>query len=175
DLTLALIVQAQLESNGCETLDRIVLSHGKAKLGTGGEQAVRLVHATRHEIVDQHSDVRRVSAKYDRVSTRAGEAGVQAGNYSLSGRFLVARRAVDLAGEVQAIYGLDLQRRVELRRRIVIVFDRITRAVHAGALEPGDAVEDLDLDVGRERGRKPVDIELARVVTFRFEKYLVTL
>src|SRR6185437_11357288 len=107
--------------------------------------------------------------------TSSGEAGVQAGDHSLPRGFLVARGAVDLTGEIQAVYGLDLQRRVELRGRIVVVFNRIPSAVHAGTLESRNAVEDLDLDVSGKRGGKPVDVELTRVVAFRLEKYLVTL
>ena len=68
-----------------------------------------------------------------RSSTSGGfaldlEGRVDPGHQSLGGGFLVAGRAVDLPGEVEPRDRLGFQRRQELRRRGVIVFDRIAPA-----------------------------------------------
>ena len=63
-------------------------------------------------------------------------AALMPGHQPLGGGLLVAGRAVDLAGEVQAGDRLGFQRRVELRRRGVVVLDRVAPA-HASRRSPG--------------------------------------
>ena len=56
--------------------------------------------------------------------------GVQSGDDALARGLFVAGRAVDLSREEQSAQRLHLQRRVELRRRIVVVLDRVAGARH---------------------------------------------
>src|SRR6267143_610182 len=68
-----------------------------------------------------------------------------------------------------------LEPRRELRRRIVIVLDRITRARHAGALETRDGVQDLQLHGDGQGSREAVHVQLGGVEPLRLEEDLVAL
>jgi hypothetical protein len=55
----------------------------------------------------------------------------------LRGRLLIAGRAVDLARQEQALQALRLQRRGELARIDVIVFDRVAGPDDRRLFQPG--------------------------------------
>ena len=76
-----------------------------------GEHAVRLVDALGHQVVDQHADVGLAAVEDQRRLALELQRGVDAGHQPLGGGLLVAGRAVDLPGEVQARDPLRLQRR----------------------------------------------------------------
>ncbi len=55
------------------------------------------------------------------------QGGIRASDQPLRGGFFVAGGAVDLAGEIEAADPLRFQGVNELRRRAVVVFDRVAR------------------------------------------------
>ena len=133
--------------------------------GAGGEHAVGLGHAAGHQVVDQHADIglrRGRAATASRPPARA--RGVEPGDQPLGGRLLIAGRAVDLAGEDTGPgSALGLQRRVELARVDVVVFDRVAGPHHPRVLEARDGAPATP--PGRPRGRRGRDaVRIDRVV-----------
>src|SRR5690606_2483862 len=70
-------------------------------LGPAREHAVRLARALGHEIVDQDTRVALMPGDHQRRLLADLMHGVDASHQALSGGFLVAGRAVDLAGKEQ--------------------------------------------------------------------------
>ena len=69
----------------------------------------------------------------------------------------------------------ELERRVELRRRIVVVLDRVAGPRHPRRLEPRDGVQHSQLHVHGQRRREPVHVQLVRVVSLGLEEDLMPL
>src|SRR5690606_815229 len=82
-------------------------------------------------------------------------------------------RAIDLTGEEQPADGLCLQRRGQVPRIEVVVFDRVAGAHDVSALEAAHRMHQLELHVEGKAGRDPVRINLVRRQTFRLEKDLM--
>ena len=99
-----------------QTHVRVVLPKEDAVFRTGGEHPVGLVHALCYEVVDEDADVRFIPSEDERLPTVAINMRIDAGDESLSARFLVAGRPVDLSGEEKIPDALRLERMVELRR-----------------------------------------------------------
>src|ERR1051325_4883788 len=72
-------------------------------------------------------------------------------------------------------YGLYFEPRSQLRRRIVVVFDRVSRPGHLGALEPGYRVQEFELHGRRQGSGQAVDVQLGRVQSLRLQEDLVSL
>src|SRR5207248_197063 len=99
------------------------------ELRARGEHAVRLLGAARREVVDEHAHVRFVAAELQRGG---GSRGVHAGEKALDRGLLVARRAVDLAGEVEPAHALGLERRVVAWTGAFDLFTIERRAIEVG-------------------------------------------
>ena len=106
---------------------------------------------------------------------RADRAALTPRDEPLSCRLFVAGRAVDLSGQKEPGQRLQFQGRGQLLRREVIVLDGVTGLGHGRVLEAGNPGQELALYLGRQRGRQPVYVELARLSTLRLEKDLVRL
>ena len=100
---------------------------------------------------------------------------VDAGDESLRRRLLVPRRAVDLPREEEPADSMRLERRLQLRRLHEVVLDRVARPQHHGVLEARQRVNELLLDLARQRHREAVDVDLVDVEAFRLEIDLVPL
>ncbi len=90
--------------------------------------------------------------------------GVDAGPQPLGGGFLVARGAVDLAGQKKAPNPLGFKGRLELAGIHVIVFDGIGRTDDLRLFQPLHGMDELELDlqgkaVSQARGVSFVGIE----------------
>src|SRR5204863_1914039 len=84
---------------------------------------------------------------------------VDPGEESLRGRLFVARGAVDLAGEEEAVDTADLQRRLELLGVHEVVLDGVAVAGDLRVFETGKRTNDRVLHVRRQRGRDAVHVE----------------
>ena len=96
-------------------------------LRAAGEHAVRLVDAPGDQVVDQDPDVRPRAIEHERRLVADRQRGVDAGDQALGAGFLIAGRAVDLAGEEEVRDRLGLERGQELSGRGEIVLDRRSR------------------------------------------------
>ena len=151
----------------------VVVPQQQAILGPAGEHAVRLVDALGHQVVDQDADVGLAAVEDERRLLLDLQRGVDAGHQPLGGGLLVAGGAVDLAGEVEAFDRLRFQRRVQLRRRGVVVFDGVAPAQHLGVLQAGDEAEHPLLHVLGQAGGDAVAVIFERVAAFRLQENLV--
>ena len=100
-----------------------------------------------------------VAAQDDRLAAADLLQRVDSGQESLRGRLFVARGAVDLAGEEEAVDAANLQRRLELLGVHEVVLDRVAVARDHGVFESGQRADDGVLHVRRQRGRDAVEVE----------------
>src|SRR6185312_17479749 len=83
DHALGIAVQRRAHGDRSQAAQRVVLSHRESELGPRGEESIRLIDAARHEIVDQHADVRCLAAQNDWIVAAHLTAGVQSGDQTL--------------------------------------------------------------------------------------------
>ena len=81
----------------------IILTQQDAMLGTRCEHAVRLIHATGHQVINQYPDIGLVAGQSERLAARDILVGVDAGNESLPCRFFIARCPVNLTSQEQVL------------------------------------------------------------------------
>ena len=139
-------------------------------LGPRGEHPVGLVRPLRHQIVDQHPDIGLGTSQHDRLGAPELLHGVDPGHETLCGRFLVARRAVDLPRKEQPLDVLRLQTVANLIGRKVIVLDGIARPQHVHALQAGNLPKGGHLHLLGKTRRKAVHIDLVGVPALRLQK-----
>ena len=175
DCGFVVVVELKRSRERTEPLERVVLSYGKPELGSRCEKTIRLIDSARDEVIHQHPDVRRLPPENQRLSLLNAQTRIDSCKHTLAGSLLISGGTVDLPGEIQSWDRLHLKRRVELSGRVVIVFDRVSSAVHAHVLETGHRAHYLELNLGRQRGGQSVDVKLARVMSLWLEEKLVTL
>ena len=157
-----------------QSRQRIVLAHRQPKFTARREQAIRLIYTTRHEIIHEHTDVTALATKHDGVALQHGTRRVQSGHHALTSRLFIASGAVYLPGKPQPLHGARGECRIKLCWRIVVVFNRITRARHAYVLKSANGTQHLQLHRHRQRRRQTVHIQFGRVMSFRFQKQLMS-
>jgi hypothetical protein len=86
---------------------------------------------------------------------------------------LVAGGAIDLASEVKAREGLDLQREGQGARVYVVVFDRVAGLGDDGVLQAFDRADVVLLHLGGERGGDAVGVDGRVVEALGFEEDLM--
>ena len=128
----------QLEAGLAQAQIGVVLAQVQAVFGARGEHAVRLERTVGSEVIDQHTNVRLVPSRVPRSLSKNRTRGVQAGDQTLCGCFLVAGGAVDLAGEIQAAERFGFQPRVQSARVKEVVLDGVARPRDMRMLEALD-------------------------------------
>src|SRR6185437_2604064 len=88
--------------------------------------------------------------------------------------FLVAGRAVYLAGAVETRQALDLQRRRQLARIAIVILDGVAVAARAHRREGRNGPQEQILRRLRDRSGDAVGIDGVVVHALRLKKYLVT-
>ena len=99
---------------------------------------------------------------------------VDTGHQSLTSGLFITGRAIYLTGQIEVFHHFRLQRKVQLGRIKVIVFDGIARAVNFRFFQTGNQMEGFHLNLFRQRGGKTVQIVFVCMAAFRFQKELVT-
>src|SRR6266850_3868023 len=99
--------------------------------------------------------------------------GIDAGDDALSGGFFISGRAVDLPGQEQTSNAFRFESPVQLRRLNEIVFDGVPGSQQHGVFESWQRMDEIRLDISRQRHRKPVDVDLACIETLGLEEDLV--
>ena len=127
----------------------VVLPQHQPVFAAGGHDAVRLVGALGHQIVNEGAD----------VALRPGEdkgafpfqlpGRVNAGHKALNGGLLIPGGAVELSRAVQTGHLLRFQRGQQAQRIDAVIFDGIGRTGHDRAAQAGYAMEHLDLHLLR--------------------------
>ena len=142
-------------------------------LGPRGQHAIGLGDALKHQIVDHHADIAVVPVKPDRIVAPRKARCIDAGDKTLGRRFLIAGRAVDLAGQIKARHGPHAKIMAENARIDMIIFDRIAGLIDLDPFKAVDRPQKCELHIDRQRGRYPVGINGAVIQPFRLEKDLM--
>ena len=98
-----------------------------------------------------------------------GEPRVDARDDALRGGFFVAGRAVDLAGEVEAVDGLGFEGGEKGPGVDVVVFHAVAGLQHGGVFEAADGLEHGGLGVGGDGHGDAVGVDHVRVEAFGLE------
>ena len=162
-----------------ETAKRIVLPQEEAVLGAGCEESIRLVDPPRDQVVHENADEGLIPPEYDRIGAERPRRGIEPRQDSLTGRFFVAGGPVDLTGQKEPAQIPILERRLELSRWVEVVLDGVAGPSHLDGLEPGDGVEELELDAwranaGGERERAVALLKEAAELEASTPKHAVT-
>ena len=165
--------QAELSRNRRQSEIRVVLAQSQPILRATAEHAVRLVRAEGDKVVNEDAKVRLVPLGRPRIAARHLARGVQPRQQPLGRRFLVARGAVDLAGEVQPRNRLRLKRGLEPARVEEVVLDGVAGPGDPRLSEALDASHQRELHFERQAGGYAVGIEFVRVEAFRLDENLV--
>ena len=138
------------------------------------KKSVRFVCPLGHQIVYQNADVRLVSRQNERRSAADFKRGVGSGHKSLSGGLFIARRAIDLAREVETGHKLGFQRMRQLGRWKIVVFNGISRPKNLCILQAWNRTQEGLLHIKRKAGGHSIDIEFFGMSTLRApRKYCV--
>ena len=87
----------------------VVLTQKNSILSARGEHAVGLVYTLRHKVIYQHSYVGFVAREYHTPLPSQFANSIDARHESLCGGLLIARCAVYLTGEVEALHEFGLE------------------------------------------------------------------
>ena len=145
----------------------------QAKLSPRREHAVRFGYASRYEIVNHDAEIGLRAGEDDLLLAAGPKAGIGARQEPLCGGLLVACRAIDLTGQIEARQPLQLQRGPELARVDIVVFDRVARPDDADVLEARHGLEERLLHLGGQGGREAVRIDRRVVEALGLEEDLV--
>ncbi len=126
------------------------------------------------KVVHHYRNVAVAAIEQRRLAAEYARRRVHSGEQPLRGSFLVARRAVDLPGAIEARNGAELQVRPERARIDVVVLDGITGHDHLDPLKPLHRPQHGQLDVGGKRGADSVGIDEVCRQPLRLEEHLVT-
>ncbi len=151
----------------------IVRPEEEAILGAGSEHPVGLAGALRDQVVDHDADHGAGPVEDQPIASARSESGVEPGEQALSRRLLVARGAVDLAGQEETGQSFELEGGPELARVDVIVLDRVAGTDDFGPLEAGDRGEERPLELLREGRRDTVRVEEGIVQPLGLEEDVV--
>ena len=170
---LSVAHQAQLAPFFCEACIGVVFAQLQPEFGATGEHAVWLDHALADQVVNQHAQVGLVATRRPRRLAAHLQRGVQASVQTLGGRFFVAGRAIDLAGEKQPVNLLGFKAALELARVEIVVLDGVARAQDVRVFQTLHGAHQVVLDVKRQAGGDAVRVVLVGGQSLGFQKYLV--
>src|SRR5690606_8311808 len=143
------------------------------ELRARGEHAIWFRHPARSEVVHHDANIGFGAANHDRLIAGSPSRRIDAGKDALCACLLITRRAVDLASHEQPAHWSRFERRVEVTRVDVVVFDGIPRLQHRGLFQPWYRLQEIALDNFGQRGRDAVRVHRIVVQAFRLEEDLV--
>src|SRR5215212_3118875 len=76
DRSFIIGIQIEQPSDCAESLESVVLSYGEAEFGARSKKAIGLIDSTRHQVIDQNSDVRSLASEDQRIFSECGSSGV---------------------------------------------------------------------------------------------------
>ena len=156
-----------------QPLLRVILPQQQAEFGAGGHHAVGLGGAFCHQIIDEHTDVGGGTGENQRISSLQFSCGVDGGDQSLGGGFLVAGCAVELAGAVQILHRFRLQRGEQGGGIDAVVLDGVGVAHDLRVAETIQGAKHTVLDLRRQGRRESLQIDLVRMQSHGLHKELM--
>ena len=101
---------SKLDSAVRQALICIIGAQCEAIFGARGEHAIGFRHPARHQIVHHHAEIAVRAVENHAIRAPGPPRRIQSGNDALRRRFLISRRAVDLAREEQPANRFCFQR-----------------------------------------------------------------
>ena len=154
-----IINESKLAANGRQPEIGVIFAQHQSILGTTREHAIRLADTACREIVDEHADIRFMTLRMPLIFLLCLPRRIQAGEQSLRRRLLVAGRAIDLAGKVQARNRLGLKRRLQVTRIEVVILNRIARLRDARFFKAANRSHESFLYISRQACRNAIRID----------------
>ena len=152
---------------------RIILTQQQPVFSATGEHPVGFRHPPRHQIIDQDAEIGFIPTGKPGRFTFDEQSGVDSGQQSLRCRFLVAGRAIDLAGEEQTPDRPGLQGIVQITRIEIVVFNRVAGPGDMRLFQTPHGPYQRQLDIERQTGGNAIRIELMGLQAFRLQENLV--
>ncbi len=151
----------------------VILPQHQPVLAAGGHDAVGLVGALRHQIVNQGADVALRPGEDKGAFPFQLSRGVDTGHKALNGGLLVSGGAVELPCAVKAGYLLGFQGGQQGQGVDAVVLDGVGRPGHDGPAQSRYAVEHLHLHLLRHGGGEALNVKLLGVQSHGLYKQLV--
>ena len=165
--------QAHLGSDGSQPLVGVVLPVQEPIFRSAGHNAVGLLGALGHQVVNEGADVAGVPGENHGGLPLDFQGGVDAGHQALNGGFLIAGGAVELARAVKTGDALGFQGGQQGGGVHALVFDGIGRAHDLGLLQTGYGPQHPDLHILRHAGGEALDIHFLSIQAAGLDKELV--
>src|SRR5690606_42118668 len=119
------------------------------------------------------ADVRFIPGKREGRPAKQFICSIYTCQEALACCLFVPRGAVELSGEKEPVETRRFPRRPQLSRIYEVIFDRVTGPNDANLAKAVNHPQQFLLKTGGQRRRKSVQIDLVRVVAFRFEEKLM--
>src|SRR5215475_16048882 len=156
-----------------QTLIGIVCTQLQTILGARGKHTIGFADTARDEVIDHYAKVSLRTIDDDFAALTRQSRSIQARKKPLRRGLFITCGAIDLAGQKQTTQSFCLQRRRQLTRVDVVVFDRISRTNEARTLQSWNRRDQSVLHVFRKRRGNSIRIDRVIVETFWLQKYLV--
>ena len=170
---LIIIQRAKIDGHRPQARHRIVGSKVEPIFRPGRKHTVRLAHALKREVVDHHSNIRGTAIETRFGHPERNRGSIQPRHQALSSGFLIARRAIKLAGQQQTADFPVLQCRLQPARIRIFILNGIARLDDFTSLQPGYAAHQSQLDIRGERRGNSIGVDEPAIQTLGFEKDLV--
>ncbi len=115
-----------------QSLIGVILTQPDAIFCPAGEHSIRFFRSEGDQVIDQNPYVGLTPLHDERFFFKLAECGIRPGNQSLSGRFFVTGRSIDLACKIEPGDKFSFEGVSQLGRRKVIVFDGVPGAQNLG-------------------------------------------
>ena len=152
----------------------IVLPQQQTVLCPGGHHPIRFPVFLRHQIIDQHADIRFGTIQNQRFFSLDLPRCIDPGDQSLCRRLFIAGASVKLAGTEQAGDIFKFQGKRQRSRINTVILNRVCVPHDLRMFQSRYRTVHRDLHILRKRARHTSNIHFIRIKSFWFNKYLMT-
>ena len=152
---------------------RIVLAKQDTILRPRSKHAIGFIHALRDQIIYQNTYIRLITTENERFLIMTLKMSIDPGHDTLSSRFLISGRTIDLSRQKEVFNLLQFKVGFQLCRIKIVIFYSISRAEYLDIFQTLDLMQRLQLNIERKRRGKTLQIILVGVSPFRFEEKLM--
>ena len=151
----------------------IVLPQQQTVLCPGGHHPIRFPVFLRHQIIDQHADIRFGTIQNQRFFSLDLPRCIDPGDQSLCRRLFIAGASVKLAGTEQAGDIFKFQGKRQRSRINTVILNRVCVPHDLRMFQSRYRTVHRDLHILRKRARHTSNIHFIRVDALRLNKYLM--
>ncbi len=156
-----------------ETLISIILTQKNSIFCPRSKHSIRFIHTLRHKVVNQNSYIGLIASQDKRRFISYKQCSINTCNQTLSSCFLITGCTINLTGKEKTWKIFQFQRRFQLQRIKIIIFDSISWPENLNIFKSFNSLQCLNLDIKRQGRRKSLKIVLIRISSLRFKKQLM--